>query len=55
MTLATIGSFSLGEYSEAVGVVLFFRLGELFEEYAVSQSRKAITDVSKLKLKKQKY
>ena len=50
MTLATIGSFILGEYSEAVGVVLFFRLGELFEEYAVSQSRKAITDVSKLKV-----
>ena len=50
MTLATIGSFILGEYSEAVGVVLFFRLGEIFEEYAVSQSRKAIKDVSKLKV-----
>lgn len=50
MTLATIGSFALGEYSEAVGVVLFFRIGELFEEYAVSQSRKAITEVSKLKV-----
>ena len=50
MTLATIGSFALGEYSEAVGVVLFFRIGELLEEYAVSQSRKAITDVSKLKV-----
>ena len=50
MTLATIGSFILGEYSEAVGVFLFFRIGELFEEYAVSQSRKAITDVSKLKI-----
>ena len=50
MTLATIGSFTMGEYSEAVGVVLFFRIGELFEEYAVSQSRKALTEVSKLKV-----
>lgn len=50
MTLATIGSFALGEYSEAVGVVLFFRIGELFEEYAVSQSRKAITEISRLKV-----
>lgn len=52
MTVATIGAFILGEYSEAVGVVLFFKIGELFEDYAVSQSRKAITDVSKLKVDK---
>ena len=50
MTLATFGSFALGEYSEAVGVVLFFRIGELFEEYAISKSKKAITDVAKLKV-----
>ena len=50
MSLATIGSFIMGEYSEAVGVVLFFRIGELFEEYAIFQSRKAITEASKLKV-----
>ena len=50
MTVATIGAFALGEYAEAVGVVLFFRIGELFENYAVSRSRKAITDVAGLKV-----
>lgn len=50
MTFATIGSFIMGEYSEAVGVFIFFRLGEIFEGYAVSQSRKAITEVSQLKV-----
>lgn len=50
MTIATIGAFALGEYAEAVGVVLFFRIGELFEDYAVSKSRKAITDVADLKV-----
>lgn len=50
MTVATIGAFALGEYSEAVGVVLFFKIGELFEDYAVSKSRKAITDVSELRV-----
>ena len=49
MTIATIGSFSIGEYSEAVGVFLFFRIGELFENYAVSKSRKALIDISSLK------
>lgn len=49
MTVATIGAFALGEYAEAVGVVLFFRIGELFEDYAVSQSRKAITGIASLK------
>ena len=50
MTVATLGAFALGEYSEAVGVVLFFRIGELFEDYAVSRSRKSITDVAALKV-----
>lgn len=48
MTIATVGAFILGEYSEAVGVVLFFKIGELFEDYAVKRSRKAITDVTEL-------
>ena len=50
MTVATLGAFALGEYAEAVGVVLFFRIGELFEDYAVAKSRKAITDVATLKV-----
>lgn len=50
MTIATIGAFILGEYAEAVGVVLFFRIGELFEDFAVSRSRKAITDIASLRV-----
>jgi len=50
MTVATIGAFALGEYSEAVGVMLFFRIGEMFEHFAVAKSRKAITDVAGLKV-----
>lgn len=50
MTIATIGAFVLGDYTEAVGVVLFFKIGELFENYAVAKSRKAITDVASLKV-----
>lgn len=50
MTIATVGAFILGEYSEAVGVVLFFKIGEVFEEYAVNRSRKAITAAADLKV-----
>ncbi|MBQ8296530.1 MAG: cadmium-translocating P-type ATPase [Ruminococcus sp.] len=50
MTVATIGAFILGEYTEAVGVVLFFKIGEIFEEYAVNKSRKAITAAAGLKV-----
>ncbi len=52
MTIATIGAFILGEFSEAVGVVLFFKIGELFENHAVAKSRKAIADVAGLKVEK---
>lgn len=50
MTVAAVGAFIMGEYAEAVGVVLFFRIGELFEDFAVSKSRKAITDVAELRV-----
>ena len=50
MTVATLGAFALGEYAEAVGVVLFFRIGEMFEDIAVAKSRKAITDVAELRV-----
>lgn len=50
MTVATCGAFVLGEFTEAVGVVLFFRIGEFFEDFAVAKSRKAITDVASLRV-----
>lgn len=39
MSIATLGAFVIGEYSEAVGVMLFYRIGELFEHLAVEKSR----------------
>ena len=44
MSLATIGAFAIREYPEAVGVMLFFRIGEYFEELAVKKSRGQIMD-----------
>ena len=40
MSIATIGAFVIGEYPEAVGVMLFFRIGEFFEDVAVERSRR---------------
>ncbi len=45
MVVAAIGAFCIGEYPEAVFVVVFYRIGELFEDYAVKKSRKSISDV----------
>lgn len=42
MTLATIGAFVIGEYLEAVAVMIFYQIGEMFQEYAVEKSRKSI-------------
>ena len=42
MSLATIAAFTIGDFEEAVGVMLFFRVGELFEDIAVEKSRKQI-------------
>lgn len=44
MSIATLGAFIIGEYSEAVGVMLFYRVGDLFEEIAVARSRSQIMD-----------
>jgi len=43
MGLATVGAFSIGEYPEGVAVMLFFRVGEFFQDLAVDRSRKSIT------------
>lgn len=45
MSIASIGAFIIGEFSEAVAVILFFQIGELFESYAVGKSRKSIKDL----------
>ncbi len=42
MSIATLGAFAIAEYPEAVGVMLFYRIGEFFEDRAVAQSRKQI-------------
>ncbi len=43
MTIATIGAFAIREYPEAVAVMLFYQVGELFQGYAVGKSRRSIT------------
>lgn len=45
MTLATVGAFVTGENSEAVAVMLFYQVGEWFQNYAVGKSRKSITEL----------
>ena len=49
MSVATIGAFAIAEYPEAVGVMLFFRIGELFEKIAVERSRSQIMDAVDLR------
>ena len=49
MSVATIGAFAIGEYPEAVGVMLFYRIGELFEDIAVGRSRRQIMDAVDLR------
>ena len=45
MSIATLGAFALGEYPEAIAVMLFYQIGVLFESYAVDKSRKSITEL----------
>ena len=42
MAIATVGAFCIGEYPEAVAVMLFYQVGELFQGYAVGRSRRSI-------------
>lgn len=49
MTIATIGAFAIGEYLEAVAVMIFYQIGELFQDYAVNKSRKAISSLMDIK------
>lgn len=45
MSIATIGAFAIGDFPEGVAVMLFYQVGELFQSYAVSQSRKSIGEL----------
>lgn len=45
MSIATIGAFFIGEFPEAVAVMLFYQVGELFQNYAVNKSRKSISEL----------
>ncbi len=45
MAVATLGAFGCGEYPEAVAVMLFYQVGELFQSIAVGRSRKSISDL----------
>ncbi len=49
MTVATIGAFAIGEYAEAVAVMLFYRVGELFERMAVRKSRRSIASLMNIR------
>ncbi len=49
MGIATLGAFAIGEFPEAVGIMLFYRIGEYFEEVAVKRSRKQIMDAVDLR------
>ena len=45
MLIASIGAYGIGEYSEAVAVIIFYQVGELFQSYAEGKSRKSIADM----------
>lgn len=49
MLIATVGAFLVGEYEEAVAVMLFYQVGEFFQSYAVGKSRKSIAQLMDLR------
>lgn len=49
MTIATIGALAIGEYPEAVAVMLFYEIGELFQESAIEKSRKSIESLASIR------
>lgn len=49
MSIATIGAFFIGEYPEAVAVMLFYQIGEVFQSYAVNKSRKSISSLMNIR------
>ena len=49
MAIASLGAFCIGEYPEAVAVMLFYQIGELFEDFAVGKSRQSIADLMNIR------
>lgn len=49
MTIATIGAFAIGEYPDAVAVMLLYQIGELFQRYAVGKSRQNIASLAEIR------
>ena len=49
MTIATIGAICIGELPEAVAVMLFYQVGEMFQDYAVDKSKKSITNLMNIR------
>ncbi|ANJ68882.1 heavy metal translocating P-type ATPase [Latilactobacillus curvatus] len=49
MSIATIGAFGIGQYTEAVGVMLFYQVGEYFQSLAVNHSRRSIANLVAIK------
>lgn len=49
MIIATFGAFFIGEYHEAVAVMLFYQIGELFQSYAIDKSRKSIANLMEIR------
>lgn len=49
MGLATVGAFIVGDFAEAVAVMLFYQVGELFQDYAVDQSRASIASLMNIR------
>ena len=49
MTIATVGAFAIKEFPEAVSVMLFYQIGEMFQDLAVGKSRKSITSLMNIR------
>ncbi|HAT4139133.1 TPA: cadmium-translocating P-type ATPase [Clostridium perfringens] len=49
MAIATIGAFAIGEFPEGVAVMIFYEVGEMFQDYAVNKSRKSISDLMNIR------
>ncbi|MGG5462983.1 heavy metal translocating P-type ATPase [Clostridium sp. B9] len=49
MSIATIGAFAIGEFPEGVAVMLFYEIGEMFQDYAVNRSRTSISDLMNIR------
>ena len=49
MSIATIGAFAIQDYEEAVAVMIFYEIGEMFQSYAVNRSRKSISSLMNIR------